>query len=149
MSLFSHSINTINSILTTRVAGSLKCKLNLAFALTVKFYVHLFTLNSTSKQSGHPDWSLWNRSKECKASKSFFIQEQNPVSDETVGGWGREGGDDIANCGESLGCPSSCTGWLVPLISDVLFVNEGNFYLKKNPPDYLSSKKNLIEEMKS
>lgn len=86
MSLFSHSINTINSILTTCVAGSLKCRLNLVSAFTVKFYVHPFMLNTTSKPSGHPDWSLWNRSKECKASKSFFIQEQNPVSDETVGG---------------------------------------------------------------
>lgn len=86
MSLFSQSINTIKSILTTSVAGSLKCKLNLAFAFMAKFYVHPFMLNTISKQSGHPDWSLWNRSKECKAPKSFFIQEQNPVSDETVGG---------------------------------------------------------------
>lgn len=38
------------------------------------------------------DGSLWNRSRECKALKSFLTHEQNSVSEEVVGnGHEREG----------------------------------------------------------
>lgn len=75
----------------------------------VQFYIHPCMLNSTSKQNGHPDWSLWNRSKEFEALKSVFIQEQNPVSNETLGdGDEREG--RYWELWGSLDCLSSGTG---------------------------------------